>query len=401
MAVRLVGLDPTARAELTTAMRDTGDVLAWDLPGPVVDKHSTGGIGDCVSLVLAPAVAACGAYVPMVSGRGLGHTGGTLDKLEAIPGMDVELDEDAFRRVVGETGAAIVAASPEIAPADRRLYAVRDVTATVESIDLITASILAKKLAAGLEGLILDVKVGSGALLPGLDDARALARSLVETAAASGCRTTAVLTAMDQPLADSAGNALEVAASMRALEGEAGRLRDLTVALGGALLDMAGGDDGMARIAAAIDDGRALERFARMVAAQEGPADFAATWRDALPAAPVVRDVPSAAGGIVAEIDGRALGLAVVRLGGGRLRGDERIDPSVGLDRIVRLGDAVAPGDPLARVHAADAAAADAAAEAVRDAIRIGEGGAPLPLVVEHVEHVGHAGAAPAVAAAP
>ena len=386
MAVRLQGLAAEERAALTAAMRDTGHVLDWDLPGPVVDKHSTGGIGDCVSLVLAPALAACGVFVPMVSGRGLGHTGGTLDKLEAISGFRTELAEDAFRRVVREVGTAIVAASPEIAPADRRLYAIRDVTATVESIDLITASILSKKLAAGLEALILDVKAGSGAFLPDLDDARTLARSLVETAEAAGCRTAALITPMDQPLAPAAGNALEVAASMEALEGAPGPLRDLTVALGAALLDLAGVAGGEARVAGAIDDGSAMERFERMVRAQEGAGNFATTWREALPTATVIRDVPAKDTGAITAVDGRAIGMAVVRLGGGRLRGGEAIDPSVGLDRIVRLGDAVSAGDPLARVHAGSAEDADAAAAAVRAAVEVGEGPAnPLPLIVERV----------------
>ena len=386
MAVRLKGLQAAERAGLTAAMRDTGDVLAWDLPGPVVDKHSTGGIGDCVSLVLAPALAACGVFVPMVSGRGLGHTGGTLDKLESIPGMNVELSEDAFRRVVADVGTAIVAASPQIAPADRRLYAIRDVTATVESIDLITASILSKRLAAGLECLILDVKAGSGAFLPGLAEARALAISLVETAAAADCRTAALITAMDQPLAPAAGNALEVAASMEALEGAPGPLRDLTVALGGALLDLAGAGGGEARIASAIDDGSAMEAFARMIGAQGGPADFAGSWRDVQPSAPVVREVHAPTGGTVMEIEGRALGMVVVHLGGGRLRGGERLDPSVGLDRIVRAGDRVGQGDPLARVHAATEADAETAVDAVRAAIVTAEGMAhPLPLVIERI----------------
>jgi thymidine phosphorylase len=286
---------------------------------------------------------------------------------------------------VGEVGTAIVAASPEIAPADRRLYAIRDVTGTVESIDLITASILSKKLAAGLEALVLDVKAGSGAFLPDLDDARALAVSLVETAEAAGCRTAALLTAMDQPVAPAAGNGLEVVESMEALDGAPGPLRDLTVALGGVLLGLAGAG-GEAEVSAAIDDGRAMERFARMVRAQGGPRDFSASWLDDIAAAPVIRDVASDRGGTVTAIDGRALGVTVVHLGGGRLRGGETIHPAVGLDRIVRLGDRVASGEPLARVHAADEAAADAAAEAVRAAVRIGEGTAdPLRLVIEGI----------------
>ncbi len=386
MAVRLKRLSANDRAALTAAMRDTGDVLAWDLPGPVVDKHSTGGIGDCVSLVLAPALAACGVFVPMVSGRGLGHTGGTLDKLEAIPGLRVELSEEEFCRTVRDVGTAIVAASPQIAPADRRLYAIRDVTGTVESIDLITASILSKKLAAGLAALILDVKVGSGAFLPDAAEARALARSLVETANAAGCRTAALITAMDQPLASAAGNSLEVAATMEVLEGAGGPLRDLTLALGGALLALVGIDEGERRIAGTIDGGAAIEVFARMVRAQEGPADFTASWRRHLPEAPVVRYVTADTEGTVLAIDGRALGMTVIHLGGGRLRGGEALDPSVGLDGIVRLGTRVGTGDIIARVHAASEDAAATAATAVRAAVTLGPGEArPLPLVVERV----------------
>ena len=386
MAVRLRGLPAQDRAALTAAMRDSGDVLSWDLPGPVVDKHSTGGIGDCVSLVLAPALAACGVYVPMVSGRGLGHTGGTLDKLESIPGLRVELSEDAFRRIVKEVGTAIVAASPQIAPADHRLYAIRDVTGTVESIDLITASILSKKLAAGLEALVLDVKAGSGAFLPDLADARALASSLVETANAAGCTASALITAMDQPLASAAGNALEVAESLEVLEGAHGPLRDLTVALGGALLGLTGMEDGEARIAGAVDGGAAMEVFARMTHAQGGPNDIASAWRRHLTPAPVIRDVTAASDGTVLAIDGRALGMAVISLGGGRLRGGEAIDHAVGFDRIARLGAEIARDEPLLRVHARSEDAADAAAEAARAAIAIGTGKAmPLPLVLERV----------------
>ena len=219
MAVVLRGLDARGRADLTLAMRDSGDTLRWALDGPVIDKHSTGGVGDCVSLVLAPALAACGAFVPMISGRGLGHTGGTLDKLEAIPGLRTGLSEAELRRVVGLSGCAIAGATDRIAPADRRLYAVRDVTATVESLDLITASILSKKLAAGLDGLVLDVKAGSGAFMKDVDQARALANALVETGNAAGCPTSAVISDMSQPLAPSLGNGLEIDAAMRALIG--------------------------------------------------------------------------------------------------------------------------------------------------------------------------------------
>jgi len=242
MAVKLRGLSPSARTALTLGMRDSGDVLHWGLPGPVVDKHSTGGVGDCISLALAPALAACGVYVPMVSGRGLGHTGGTLDKLESIPGFNVEQSEDSFRAITRAVGCAIVGATARIAPADKRLYAIRDVTASVESIDLITASILSKKLAAGLDALVLDVKVGSGAFLPGADEALALARSLVDTANGAGCRSSALLTDMNAPLGGVAGNALEVAEIMRILTLEKlnADIWTLTCALGGEALALAG-----------------------------------------------------------------------------------------------------------------------------------------------------------------
>ena len=390
MAVKLRGLTPTARTALTEGMRDSGDVLRWDLPGPAVDKHSTGGVGDCISLPLAPALAACGVFVPMVSGRGLGHTGGTLDKLEAIPGYRVDQPEDRFRDIVRDVGCAIVAAGGNIAPADRRLYAIRDVTASVESVDLITASILAKKLAAGLDALVLDVKTGSGAFLPGAEETRALARSLVDTANGAGCRTAALITEMGAPLGGMGGNAIEVAASMRVLTGTgAADLRALTVALGAEALVLAGAapdaDAGAARIAQALDSGAAAERFGRMVAAQGGPADFLERWADHLPTAPVIRDIPAPASGTVAAIDTRAVGLAIVAMGGGRRREGDRIDPCVGLTDIAPPGAQVGPGRPLARIHAADEASAEAAAAALTAAIRLGETPDPPPLVHERL----------------
>lgn len=379
MAVLLKGLGEAGRVALTRAMRDTGRVLTWQMDAPVVDKHSTGGVGDSISLLLAPALAECGVYVPMVSGRGLGHTGGTLDKLEAIPGYTVDQSETDFRRIVAEVGCAIVAATGEIAPADRRLYAIRDVTATVESIDLITASILSKKLSAGLEALVLDVKVGSGAFLPSADQAQALARALVDTANGAGCRTSALITDMDQPLACNAGNALEVAEVMGALTCDPvnQRLWDLTEALGGELLALCGAAPDAAtggqRIISAIRSGRAAERFARMVAAQGGPADFLERWRDHLPAAPVVRDVPAVGQGIVTRIDTRAVGEAVVHLGGGRLRNGDAIDPRVGFSELKGIGMNAGPGDPLAVVHAATEAAAERAIAALQAAYVLGD----------------------------
>lgn len=377
MAVLLKGLSEEGRVALTRGMRDSGRVLAWDLPGPVVDKHSTGGIGDCVSLLLAPALAACGAYVPMISGRGLGHTGGTLDKLEAIPGFRTGLAEDALRRQMNGVHCAIVAASADLAPADRRLYAIRDVSGTVESIDLITASILSKKLAAGLEALVLDVKCGSGAFMKTPERAEALAQALVKTAQGAGCMTSALITDMSQPLATAAGNALEVIEVMETLTGTSVNtaLWDLTAALGGEALALAGltsdAEDGAGRIAQALESGAAAEVFGRMVAAQGGPADFVERWPDRLPSAPVVIEVPSPDDGYVARIDGEALGHAVVHLGGGRLREGDKVNLSVGLSDLAGIGEETGAGVPLAMVHAATEDAAMIAVRAVQAAYGI------------------------------
>ncbi len=380
MAVLLNGLGEAGRVALTQAMRDSGEVLRWDLPGPVVDKHSTGGIGDCTSLLLAPALAVCGAFVPMISGRGLGHTGGTLDKLEAIPGFRTGLGEDQLRRQIGDIRCAIVAATGQIAPADKRLYAVRDVTSTVESIDLITASILSKKLAAGLGALVLDVKVGSGAFMRDMSRAEALAEALVNAANGAGCRASALITDMDQPLARAAGNALEVIEVMEVLTATTAnpRLWQVTCALGGEALALAGiatdAAEGVGMIAEALESGAAAEQFGRMVAAQGGPADFVSRWADRLPAAPVLRDVPCTAAGVVAGIDGFALGEAVVHLGGGRLRDGDRVNPAVGLSDLAGLGQVMQTGAPLAQVHAASEAEADRAVMAVQAAYRLAEG---------------------------
>ena len=391
MAVMLKGLSDEGRVALTMAMRDSGDRLRWDLPGPVVDKHSTGGVGDSISLLLAPALACCGVYVPMVSGRGLGHTGGTLDKLESIPGFTVDTGEPRLRALMRDVGCAIVSASARIAPADKRLYAIRDVTGTVESVDLITASILSKKLAAGLGALVLDVKVGSGAFLPSVEQARALARALVDTANGAGCRTAALITDMDRPLARTAGNGLEVGEVMDTLTGRAvtPRLVELTCALGGEVLALCGksadAGQGAQAIRATLDDGRAAERFGRMVAAQGGPADFLDRYRDHLPGAPVVRPVPAPASGVVAAIDTRAVGEAVVHLGGGRLKGGDPVDPRVGFSALAAPGDAVGADAPLAMVHAADQAGADRAIAALQAACRLGDAPVSTPLVQERV----------------
>ncbi|WP_299046060.1 thymidine phosphorylase [uncultured Tateyamaria sp.] len=391
MAVCLNGLGDVGRVALTIAMRDSGQVLDWDLGGPVLDKHSTGGVGDCVSLVLAPALAACGAYVPMISGRGLGHTGGTLDKLDAIPGVSTQLSERRFRDVVSRAGCAIVGATAHVAPADKRLYAVRDVTATVESMDLITASILSKKLAAGLEGLVLDVKVGSGAFMKSAEEARALADALVKTANAAGCKTTALITDMSQPLAPSLGNALEVAEVMRVLTGAAqGPLLEICAALGGVLLANGGlaedVQDGADAIVAAVADGRAAERFGAMIAAMGGPLQFTENWARFLPEATVIREVTAQGAGHVTSIDGEALGLAVVGLGGGRQVEGDVINPAVGLSEVVRLGTQLRKGQPLCVIHAARPADADRAEAAVRAAITLGSVAPALPdLIVERI----------------
>ncbi len=390
MAVCWRGLDTVARSALTRAMRDTGDVFRWELDGPVLDKHSTGGVGDCVSLVLAPALAACGAYVPMISGRGLGHTGGTLDKLEAIPGVSTQVTEDQLRAIVAKTGCAIVGASAGIAPADKRLYAIRDVTGTVESLDLITASILSKKLAASPDALILDVKVGSGAFMKSTEDARALAEALTQTAQAAGCACSAMITDMNQPLAASLGNALEIAETMRTLSGADGPLVEISVILGGRLLADCGlaqnEATGQSAIRAAIKSGAARDRFVSMLIELGAPEDFGAGWQGYLPDAPVKIPVPAPRSGFVAAINGEALGHAVVRLGGGRLVESDHIDPSVGVSALLRLGQAVERAAPLAVVHAATQETGAAAVRSVQAAITVAETAPPLaPLVYERV----------------
>ena len=388
MAVVLKGMSLPERVALTEAMRDSGEVLSW-ARGPVVDKHSTGGIGDNVSLMLAPALAACGAVVPMISGRGLAHTGGTLDKLEAIPGYDATPEATRLRRVVEETGCAIIGQTSALAPADRRFYAVRDVTATVESRDLITASILSKKLAAGLDALVLDVKCGNGAFMATLEGAEALAQALVEVANGAGCRTRALITDMNAPLAPAAGNALEVTVAVDFLTGRKvdPRLWEVTCALGAEALVLAGLAEseaaGHETIETAFRSGRAAECFGQMVAGLGGPADFIERAESYLTRAPVVAAVPAREAGVIAGYETRALGLAVIALGGGRRQVTDSIDPRVGLSGIVPVGSAVAMGDPIAMVHAADEAAAAEAVAAVQAACGIGatsEGQGPLVL---------------------
>lgn len=378
MAVFFRGMGLDERVALTRAMRDSGAVLDWDLPGPVLDKHSSGGVGDDLSLMLAPMVAACGGFVPMISGRGLGHTGGTLDKLDAIPGYRTQPERALFAKVVGEVGCAIIGQTADLAPADRRFYAIRDVTATVESIDLITASILSKKLAAGLEGLVLDVKWGNGAFMGTLAEATALAESLTLVANGAGLPTRALVTDMNEPLAPAAGNALEVAHAVGFLTRARRdpRVEAITVELGAEMLTLGGLagslDEARARLVATLDDGRAAAVFGRMVAALGGPLDFVEKAAMYLPEAPVVREVSAATDGVVGAIDTRVIGVAVIGLGGGRRRAEDGIDPSVGFDRLVGLGARVAKGEPIGRVHARSPEAAAEAARALAAAVAIG-----------------------------
>ncbi|MEL6503196.1 MAG: thymidine phosphorylase [Pseudomonadota bacterium] len=380
MATFFKGMVREEAVALTLAMRDSGTVLDWSaLHGPVLDKHSTGGVGDNVSLMLAPAVAACGGFVPMISGRGLGHTGGTLDKLDSIPGYTSQPDNETFARVTKDVGCCIIGQTGNLAPADKRFYGIRDVTATVESVPLITASILSKKLAAGLGGLVLDVKCGNGAFMDDLAKARELAASLVQVAHGAGLPTTALLTDMNAPLATAAGNAVEVANAIDFLTGRHvdSRLWDVTVALGADML-VSGGlaadfETGQRHMEEAFTSGKAAEIFGQMVVALGGPADLIEAHEKHLHAAPLVRPVMADGEGSVTAIDTRAIGVAVVALGGGRVRAADPVDHAVGLTDLAMIGDAVGQDDqPLATIHARNEAQYEQAAAAVRAAYTLG-----------------------------
>ena len=391
MATLLRGMAAHEVVALTRAMTASGVTLDWSLPGPVVDKHSTGGVGDNVSLMLAPMLAACGAYVPMISGRGLGHTGGTLDKLDSIPGYATQPDLATFRRVVKEAGCAIIGQTADLAPADRRLYAIRDVTATVESIALITASILSKKLAAGLGALLMDVKTGSGAFMPTLGTSRELARAIVDVAVGAGLPTVSLITDMNEPLASAAGNAVEVMNAVNYLTGARrdARLHEVTISLGAEALTLAklsaSIPEARAALKRALASGAAAERFERMVAALGGGNDFLASAAKLLPKAPVTLEVKAQNEGMIAAIDVRELGLAVVELGGGRTRPDDSIDHAVGMVDCVGLGAKIMSGALLTRVLARDAESAERAARRVREAYAIGEPPMVGPVVVERI----------------
>ncbi|MCC5853055.1 MAG: thymidine phosphorylase [Alkalimonas sp.] len=373
MAIYLNGMTVDEKVALTLAMRDSGSSLNWQrqLNGPVVDKHSTGGVGDKVTLMLAPMVAACGANMPSIAGRGLGHTGGTVDKLESIPGYSCNQSLSRIRQLLPELGCLIVGQTDELAPADRRLYGIRDVTATVESIPLITASILSKKLSEGLDALVMDVKVGNGAIMATASDAEALARSIVDTACGAGVATRALISDMNQILGTTAGNALEVMETLDYLTGKVRepRLHQLTLALGADMLVLSGLQPDEASAIRALEQslssGKAAEYFARMVAALGGPADLLERPERYLAKAPVELEVPAPVSGYLQVQDTVALGMAVVRLGGGRAHPDQQINPAVGFSEICPAGSWLEQGQPLLKVHADSQQAAEQAAQEV------------------------------------
>jgi thymidine phosphorylase len=395
MAMFLKGMGPSETVDLTQAMTHSGQVMQWaaaKLDGPILDKHSTGGVGDKVSLMLAPIVAACGGIVPMISGRGLGHTGGTLDKLTSIPGYQCAPDLPTLHQALQTAGCAIIGQTQDLAPADRRLYAIRDVTATVESVPLITASILSKKLAAGLQGLVMDVKVGNGAFADSMAMAATLAESLVRVANAAGLPTRAWITDMNQVLGSTCGNALEVLEAVQFLRGESvdPRLLEVTRRLSAELLLMGGLASNEAaaldQVDAALSSGRALTQFARMVAALGGPADFAEQPTHYLPVAPVQLPVPAPRGGWVTSMATRAIGLLVVELGGGRRKATDAVDARVGFTQFAQIGQAVQAGEPLAVVHASDPASAEQARQTLLSLIDVGEvPTAPPPVMVQYI----------------
>jgi thymidine phosphorylase len=391
MAVFFKGMTREEAVGLTLAMRDSGTVLEWNLPGPVVDKHSSGGIGDNISLYLAPMLAACGLYVPMISGRGLGHTGGTLDKLDSIPGYKTQPDLALFRKVTREAGCCIIGQTADLAPADKRLYGIRDVTATVESVPLITASILSKKLAAGLQHLVLDVKCGSGAFMANAGEARALAASLVAVANGAGLKTTALITDMDEPLAPVAGNALEVihAAEILLNRRVNSRVSDITLALGAELLVSASVTPDIATARLKLDDaltsGKAAQHFDHMVALLGGPIGFLENYNTHLKAAPFVKPVYADDEGTVSSIKTRDLGLAVIELGGGRRVATDKINHAVGLDQLLGKGFRADSETPLCMVHAQSESDFNNVATIIKAAYTLGESGTSGPNIIERI----------------
>ena len=400
MAMFLNGMSREETVHLTQAMTQSGRMMDWskaNLNGPILDKHSSGGVGDKISLMLAPIVAACGGVVPMISGRGLGHTGGTLDKLGCIPGYQATPDVNTLHQALKTAGCAIIGQTDDLAPADRRLYAIRDVTATVESVPLITASILSKKLAAGLQGLVMDVKVGNGAFAASMDMACRLAESLVQVAGGAGLPTTACLTDMNQVLGTSCGNALEVLEAIDFLKGKNTEPRQLalTRALCAELLVMGqlalNHTEALQKVDHALQSGQALEHFSRMIFALGGPADLADQAHHYLAAAPVQRVLASPCSGWVTGMATRDIGLLIVELGGGRRRASDAIDPRVGLTQVAQIGQQVCTGETLALVHAADAAAAEQASARLLTLLQIGEAPvSPPPVMLQRIGVDGH-----------
>ncbi|MDN3609192.1 thymidine phosphorylase [Vibrio ostreicida] len=376
------------RIALTCAMRDSGMVVDWheqNFDGPIVDKHSTGGVGDVTSLMLGPMVAACGGFVPMISGRGLGHTGGTLDKLESIPGYNITPSNQTFAAVTQEAGVAIIGQTGHLAPADKRVYATRDITATVDNISLITASILSKKLAAGLESLVMDVKVGSGAFMPTYEASEELAKSIVAVANGAGTKTTAILTDMNQVLASSAGNTLEVREAVRFMNGEYRnpRLLEVTLALCAEMLVLGklakSTQDAREQLMEVLNNGQAANCFGKMVFGLGGPEDFVENYDQYLGQAPIVKPVYADNIGLISAMDTRAIGMAVVAMGGGRRVSTDDIDYAVGFDQFIRLGEEASPEKPLAIIHARNEQQWQVAADALKKAMTVGGAFTPTP----------------------
>jgi thymidine phosphorylase len=386
MAVFLNGMTVEEAGQLTMGMAASGRILNWrdqDLDGPVVDKHSTGGVGDKVSFLLAPIAAACGCYVPMISGRGLGHTGGTADKVESIPGYNAKPDFSLFRKIVKEAGCAIIGQTPDLAPADGRFYAIRDVTATVESVPLITASILSKKIAAGLDGLVMDIKVGTGAFMSSIDKAQELAHSIIATAAAAKLKTHAMITDMNECLGETAGNALEIAESMEFLRNENREpgLDEVVMALTSEMLIVTGMESSREaarkKVEAALTSGRAAEVFNKMVQGLGGPADFVDNYAMHLPRATYEMPVFANRDGYLAAVDAFSVGKAIIELGGGRKSRGEALDLSVGLSSVAPIGSQLGKERPLAVIHASSEASAESAAIMLRNACSVA--GSPPP----------------------
>lgn len=380
MAILLNGMNVEETTALTLSMRDSGDVLNWDdIDGPIVDKHSSGGVGDKVSLMLAPMIAACGGYVPMISGRGLGHTGGTLDKFDSIPGYQTSPDNKLFKETVKNIGCAIIGQTGNLAPADKKIYALRDVCGTVESIELITASILSKKLAAGLDTLIMDLKCGNGAFMSNLDDARKLAQSIVNVANHAGTKTKAVLTDMNQVLGHSVGNAVEIQEAVEYLKGNNvdSRLHQITLELCGEILinsNLAQTlDEAKKKLQKSLDSGSALEKFAQMISALGGPKNFCDNPEKYLPHATIIKPVYSSKKGYVSGMQTREIGLSVIELKGGRITPEQKLDYATGYTEFCQIGDYVDNNKPLAVIHAQTENDWQNAAEKLKKLISISE----------------------------